>query len=57
MKNELTKLEKFENIDTHLINIMIMNNSDESEIIEEELMDYDFDYDPNETYYTLLNEE
>ena len=56
MKNELTKLEKFENIDTHLINIMIMNDSDESEIIEEELMDYDFDYDPNEMYYTLLNE-
>ena len=57
MKNELTKLEKFENIDTHLINIMIMNDSDESVIIEEELMDYDFDYDPNEMYYALLNEE
>ena len=57
MKNELTKLEKFENIDTHLINIMIMNDSDESEIIEEELMDFDFDYDPNEIYYALLNEE
>lgn len=57
MRNELTKLEKFENIDTHLINIISINNSDESEIVDEELMDFDFDYDPNEMYYALLNEE
>ena len=57
MKNELTKLEKFENIDTHLINIISINDSDEREIIEEELMDFDFDYDPNEMYYALLNDD
>ena len=53
MKNEFTKLEKLENIDMHLINIISINNPDESEIIDEELMD--FDYDPNEMYYELLN--
>ena len=57
MKNELTKLEKFESIDTHLINIISINESDTSETVEEELMDFDFDYDPNEMYYALLNED
>ncbi len=57
MKNEFTKLEELENIDTHLINIISINNPDESEIIDEELMDFDFDYDPNEMYYELLNED
>ena len=57
MKKELTKLEKFGTIDTHLINIITINDSDDSEIIEEELMDFDFDYDPNEMYYALLNED
>ena len=57
MKNELTRLDEFENIDTHLINIIIINDSDESTIVEEELMDFDFDYDPNEMYYELLNNE
>ena len=56
MKNELTKLEILENIDTHLINIISINESDESELIDEELMDFDFDYDPNEMYYALLND-
>lgn len=55
MKNELTKLEKFENIDTHLINIISINDSEDSENIEDELMD--FDYDPNEKYYALLDEK
>lgn len=57
MIKELTKLEVFENIDTHLINIISINDSDESEIVDEELMDFDFDYDPNEMYYALLNED
>lgn len=57
MKNELTKLEKFENIDIHLINIISINESDENEIVDEDLMDFDFDYDPNEMYYALLNED
>ena len=57
MTHELTKLEKFENIDTHLINIITINDSDESEVVDEELMDFDFDYDPNEMYYALLNED
>ena len=57
MKNEGTKLEKFENIDTHLINIISINESNDSDIIEEELMDFDFDYDLNEMYYALLNED
>lgn len=57
MKRTFTKLENFENIDTHLINIITINVSEESEIIDEELMDFDFDYDPNEMYYALLNEE
>ena len=57
MKNELTKLEKFENIDTHLINIISINESEEDEIVDEELMDFDFDYDPNQMYYALLNED
>lgn len=56
MKQELTKLEKFENSDTHLITIISINESDESEIVDEELMDFDFDYDPNEMYYALLND-
>jgi hypothetical protein len=57
MKNDFTKLEELENIDTHLINIISINNQDESEIMDEELMDFDFDYDPNEMYYALLNED
>lgn len=57
MTHELTKLEKFENIHTHLINIITINDSDESEVVDEELMDFDFDYDPNEMYYALLNED
>lgn len=57
MKKEITKLEKFETIDTHLITIITINDSEESEIIDEELMDFDFDYDPNEMYYALLNED
>lgn len=57
MKNELTKLEEFENIDTHLINIIKINNSHKSEIIEEDLMDFDLDYDQNEMYFALLNKD
>lgn len=57
MKNELTKLEKFENFDTHLINIISINESNEDEVVDEDLMDFDFDYDPNEMYYALLNED
>ena len=57
MKNELTRLEKFENFDTHLINIISINESNEDEIVDEDLMDFDFDYDPNEMYYALLNED
>ena len=57
MKNELTKLEKFENFDTHLINIISIHESNEEEIVDDELMDFDFDYDPNEMYYALLNED
>lgn len=55
MKNKFTKLDKFDDIETYLINIITINNSDESEVVEEELMDFDFDYDPNEMYYALLN--
>ena len=57
MKNEFTKLEESDTFDTYLINIITINNSDESEGIEEEMMDFDFDYDPNEMYYALLNED
>lgn len=57
MKNELTKLEKFDIIDANMINIILMNDSDESEINDEELMDFDFDYDPNEMYFALLDQE
>ena len=57
MKNELTKLEKFEKFDTHVINIISINESNEDEIVDEDLMDFDFDYDPNEMYYALLNED
>lgn len=57
MKNKFTKLDKFDDIETYLINIITINNSDESEVVEEELMDFDFDYDPNEMYYALLNED
>jgi hypothetical protein len=54
MKNQFIKLEK---IDTDVINIVSINNAGESEIEDEELMDFDFDYDPNEMYYALLNED
>jgi hypothetical protein len=57
MKNKLTKLEKFQNIDTHLINIITMNDSDKSAKDDEELMDFDFDYDPNEMYFALLKSD
>ena len=57
MKNEFTKLDKLDDIETYLINIITINNSDESEVVEEEAMDFDFDYDPNEMYYALLNED
>jgi hypothetical protein len=57
MKNKLTKLEKFQNFETHFINIITMNDSDKSEIEDEELMDFDFDYDPNEMYFALLNHD
>ncbi|CAM4112560.1 hypothetical protein FLAN108750_10860 [Flavobacterium antarcticum] len=57
MKHELTKLEKFENSDNHLITIITISQADESEVVDEELMDFDFDYDPNEMYYALLNED
>lgn len=57
MKNQLTKLEKLDDFDTHLVNIIIMNEETESEMVDDELMDFDFDYDPNEMYYALLNEE
>jgi hypothetical protein len=57
MKNEFTKLEELDNIEPYLINIITINNSEEEEIIEEEMMDFDFDYDPNEMYYALLNED
>lgn len=57
MKNQLTKLEKFDDFDTHLVNIIIMNEENESEMVDDELMDYDFDYDPNEMYFALLNKE
>jgi hypothetical protein len=57
MKNEFTKLEKLDDIDTYLINIVTINTSDKSEDMDEELMDFDFDYDPNEMYYALLNKD
>lgn len=57
MKNEFTKLEALDNIEPYLINIITINNSEEEEIIDEEMMDFDFDYDPNEMYYALLNED
>lgn len=57
MKNEFTKLEELDNIEPYLINIITINNSEENEIIDEEMMDFDFDYDPNEMYYALLNED
>jgi len=57
MKNEFTKLEKLDDIETYLINIITINTSDESEVMDEELMDFDFDYDPNEMYYALLNKD
>lgn len=57
MKNQLTKLEKFDDFDTHLINIIIMNDDNESEMVDDELMDFDFDYDPNDMYYELLNQD
>ncbi|WP_396179554.1 hypothetical protein [Flavobacterium sp.] len=56
MNIELTKLENFDAISTHLVNIVIMNNSDEPDLKDEELMDFDFDYDPNEMYYDLINQ-
>jgi hypothetical protein len=57
MKNDFTKLEEFENIDSHLINIISINDSNDSNIADEDLMDFDFDYDPNEMYYALLNDQ
>ena len=44
MSNEFTKVDNFENMETHLINIIIMNDSQDAEIIEEDLMHFDFDY-------------
>ena len=57
MKNEITNPDESENNDVYLINSISINDSEESDIVEEELMDFDFDYDPNEMYYALLNED
>jgi hypothetical protein len=57
MKKKLTILENLEQIDTHLINIIAINQANEAEIVDEDLMDFDFDYDPNEMYYALLKKE
>lgn len=63
MKKNFTPLDESDKFDSHLINIITINNSDDIHSIEdaeandEELMDFDFDYDPNEMYYAFLNDE
>ena len=52
MTNSLHSTENYSDIDADLQNIILINvgepDSDE--------LDYDFDYDPNEMYYALANE-
>jgi len=57
MKTQLTKLEVLESNNTHLNNIILINNTDDSGIIDEDLMDFDFDFDPNEMYFALLKND
>lgn len=44
--------EKFQNVDIALNNIISINNID-----PDDFEDYDFDYDPNEIYFSLLENE
>lgn len=57
MKNDTINVEDSDQVDTNLKNILSINEPNHDDLIDEELMDYDFDYDPNEMYYQLLNED
>ena len=57
MKSEFTKLNKLAHIETYLSTSVAINDSDKSEGVADEGMDFDLDFDPNEMYYDLLIED
>lgn len=56
MKNDDTKRENSDYNDEDGHNIISIDESNQENTEEDELMDYDFDYDPNEMYFALSNE-
>lgn len=57
MKNETTRIKDLENINVKMITIIDINDSDAQTVDDEDLLDFDFDYDPNEMYYALLDKD
>jgi len=52
MEPHFTSQDDFQHVDSDFENIIRINNAD-----DEDLQDFDFDYDPNEMYYALANEK
>ena len=52
MEPHFTSQDNFLHADSDFDNIIRINNAD-----DEDLQDFDFDYDPNEMYYALANEK
>lgn len=50
MENLTSQTENFPDYDSNLNNIISINNSNET---DEDIQDYDFDYDPNEMFWAL----
>lgn len=50
METIYTSVDRTHDFDTDLSNIIIINSSIDS---DDDLMDYDLDYDPNDMYYEL----
>jgi hypothetical protein len=57
MKNETTRIKDLENINVKMITIIDINDSDAQAVDDEDLLDFDCDYDPNEMYYALLDKD
>ena len=52
METYYTSLEHTHEFDTDLSNIITMNSIDDA---DDDIQDYDLDYDPNDFYYELQN--
>lgn len=52
---KLTDSRDYSDLDNNLINIIQINNAEQEDA--DDIQDYDFDYDPNEMYFALLDQE